>query len=130
MATFALPTDESAELAGPMSELLDKFIAIKPLARETVNVGTAEYGVSPALRVQIVDLDAGTDAGTRLLFWSAVQRQVLESTRNAEWTIGRISMQPQASDPTRTVYLLHAPDASTIDPAAISQAIDDAVSPF
>lgn len=129
MATFAIATDESAELAGPMSELVGKTIAVKPLARNTVNVGT-EYGKSPALRARIVDLDAETDAGTRLIFWGTVTRQVLDSTQSAEWAVGRIEQQVQAGDETKTVYLFNVPDMSTLDPEHVSNVIDDAVSPF
>jgi len=130
MATFNIPQADNVELAGPMTEFEDHLIAIKPLARETVNVKT-EFGLTPALRVQVVDLDAGgTDGGVRLLFWGTVQRTVLDSTTNAEWTVGRIEQKAQVGDPTKTVYLYTPPDMATIDPEAISNMIDSAVAPF
>ena len=129
MATFAIATDESAELAGPMTELVGDMLAVKPLSRETVMVNT-EYGKSPALRARIVNLDSGEDEGVRLIFWGTVTRQVLDSTLNAEWAVGIIEQQVQAGDDTRTVYLFTTPDISTIDPERISNTIDDAVSPF
>ena len=130
MAHFAIPQDENAELAGSVAELVDTLVAIKPLARETISIRT-EYGEkTPALRVRMVNLDTGEDAGTRLLFWGTAQRQVLESTTSAEWAVGRFEMRPQVNDPTRTVYLFVPPDMSTIDPEHISNTIDNAVNVF
>lgn len=130
MASFNIPTDDNAELAGSMAEFADgRLVAIKPLARETIEVNT-EYGKSPALRVQVVDVEAQANGGIRLLFWGTVQRQVLDSTTNAEWTVGAIEQQAQVGDNTRSVYLFTPPDMSLFDPSEISDAIDAAVSPF
>lgn len=129
MAQFNIPTDDNAELAGPVTELIGTLVAVKPLARETISVKT-EYGMTPALRVRVVDLETESDAGTRLLFWGTAQRQILDATLSAEWCVGTFEQRPQVNDPTRSVYLFQAPDMSEIDPAAISDAIDAAVAPF
>lgn len=130
MAQFAIPQDDQTELAGPITELMGRLVAVKPLSRETINVKT-EYGKSEVLRVRVVDLDTDEDAGVRLLFWSTAQRQILDATAaGSDWCVGTFEQRAQVNDPTRSVYLFTAPDMSEIDPDAISDSIDRAVSPF
>lgn len=129
MATFNIPTNDQAELAGSVTELIGRLVAVRPLSRTTVTVGT-EYGSRAALRVRLVDLSDSSDAGVRLLFWESAQRQVLEATETADWAVGTFVQQAQVKDPTRSVYLFTPPDMSEIDPTAISTAIDTAIAPF
>ena len=121
MATFGTPTD-TADLAGPMSDLIGRFVAIRPLSLDLVTIST-EYGPSKALRVQTVDLDSGVDAGVRLLFWSTVQRAVAQGAHaGLDWVVGIITVQPQRNDPTRSVYLLEP--SSEMDADRVGRILD------
>lgn len=121
MASFAFPTDANIELGGKMDELTGTLVAIQALG-DPIEVKTS-YGLSPALRVQVVDLNDGEDLGVRLLFWSAMRNQVSGThAKGVEWAVGEIVQQAQANDPTRTVYLLETPE--DIDPDVIEQMID------
>lgn len=119
MATFIMATDESAELGGYMSEVLDRDVALKALNDRPVNVDT-EYGSSPALRVHVLDAVSGDDLGIRLLYWAVPQQQLLAA--NGSWIVGRFVEEPQANDPSRTVYrIMPAIDATT---STAAQAIE------
>ena len=121
MASFAVPTDANIELGGKMDELTGKLVAIQQLG-DPIQVKTV-YGLTDALRVQVVGLDEGTDEGVRLLFWSAMRNQVSGThAKGVDWAVGEITQSVQANDETRTVYLLELPD--DIDPDAIESAID------
>lgn len=107
MATFITPSSTSEELAGSMTDFVGKNIAMRPLGRP-ISVKT-EFGMAPALRVQVIDLEAKTDAGVRLLFWASV-RDAVAAVANAgiDWAVGTITHTPQKNDPSRSVYLLEA----------------------
>jgi hypothetical protein len=106
MSTFAFPTDTvDEELAANMDTFVGKPIAIRPLDTATVSIKTS-FGQSPALRVQVIDLESGVLTSPHLLFWSKVQEQVV--TTDADWSVGVIESIPQKADPTRSVYLLRA----------------------
>ncbi len=121
MASFTFPQDSAQELGGKLDELTGTLVALQQLGDE-IEVKTI-YGLSPALRVQVINLETDEDLGVRLLFWSAMMNQV-KSTHalGVNWAVGEITQSPQANDPTRTVYLLEIPE--DVDPDAIEASID------
>ncbi len=114
MTSFAFPTDSATELGGKLDELKGRLVALQQLG-DAITVKT-EYGMNPALRVQVIDLEDGEDLGVRLLFWSAMRNQVSGThSKGVDWAVGVIEQTPQANDPTRSVYLLTVPEEADPD---------------
>lgn len=114
MSTFAFPTDRGdEELGANMSEFIGKPIAIRAIDKKLLGIHTKDWGTSPALRVQVINLDTGVLTSPHLLFWSRVQEQVV--TTDADWAVGRIESVTQKADPSRSVYLLRADSDMDVD---------------
>ena len=127
MAQFAIPQPETTELAGPVNELLDTLVAVRPLGVVRIN---NEYGSSEVMRVRLIDLESKEDGGVRLLYWTTAQRQIADAAQDAPWVVGTFVHKPQVNDPTRSVYLFETPDMAAIDPQEISDTIDACSAPF
>ena len=122
MATFAIPTTDNAELAGPLTEFKDKLVALQVLGK-LINVGT-KFGPAAALRVQVVDPMTGADEGIRLLFWGTMQAQLTAvHAKGDDWAVGVISEQAQKEDPDKSFYTL-VPPASDVDYAVVGRSLD------
>ena len=108
MSTFAAPIDTvDEELAANMDTFVGTNIAVQAISLDTVPISTASFGVSPALRVKVIDLDTGKLTSPHLLFWTKVQEQVIASQESGvDWVVGTLISIPQKADPTRSVYLI------------------------
>ena len=122
MAKFAIPSSDNVELAGPLTEFKDQFVALQAQGG-IISVGT-KFGPADALRVQTVDPLTGEDKGIRLLFWGTMQAQVTAvHTKGDDWAVGYITEQPQKEDPTRSFYTLTLPEGE-MDWAAVGANLD------
>lgn len=116
MASFTLSGQR--ELAGSMGELIDRAVALLADSAE-LEISTS-YGPSKAVRAQVVDAITGEDLGLRLIYWASVRNEVLTNSAKDIWTVGVPTEIPQASDPSRTVYVLSTKD---IDSDAVAEAL-------
>ncbi len=107
MGTFAFPADtQDEQLAANMDTFVGTNIAVQAISLDVVPISTS-FGQSPALRVQVINLDSGELTSPHLLFWTKVQEQVIASqSTGVDWVVGRLESIPQKADPTRSVYLI------------------------
>lgn len=106
MASFTLSGQR--DLAGPMGDLIDRPVALLADSAE-LDINTS-YGPSKAVRAQVVDATTGEDLGLRLVYWASIRAEVLSNTAKDVWTVGTPTEIPQASDPSKTVYVLATED--------------------
>ena len=126
MARFAVARDEEQQLAGNLSDLRGHTLALRPTrsGATAVTINTEEYGPAQALRVDVVDITEPSNNGLYLLFWSRIRETVKGNADEGNWTVGVLDEVPQASDPTRSVYIL------TSIPPTLHESVGEAIDKF
>ena len=107
MSTFVRAT---AALGGRLSDLEGTAIAMKLLDRDPVYIKTAESfngdERQPALRAQVIDIEANVVLGTFLVFWAGVKTALLDADVTSDFVVGTLVKEPHPTNEGHDLWVL------------------------
>ena len=71
-------------------QLCDELLLLKPLRRELLPTSRGDTQATIVHAIQVTDSGEGIDHGEFPVFWTVVQKQLLQATEDAPWIGGRL----------------------------------------